>query len=112
MSKKIMYRPDVDRILQLLQETLKDHAGIRIWPSGDAYYLTVDIYGSAGRGPVLDLDDLEKIADALMECRTKWRRRLDILFYPTAGVDGNTLSFQIETGTLKKELLVAFETNA
>lgn len=112
MSKKIMYRPDVDRILQLLQETLKDCAGIRIWPSGDAYHLTVDIYGSAGRDPVLNLDDLEKIADALLECRTEWRRRLDILFYPTAGLEGSTLSFQIYSRSLKKELLVAFETNA
>ena len=113
-EKKIMRRPDVDVIKQLLEETLKDLPGVRFWPHGDAYYLTVDICGSASRGPVLDLDDLERIAEALLRCRTEWRRRLDILFYPTERSDDGrqALSFQIETELLKEDLLVEFETKS
>lgn len=112
-EKKTMRRPDVDAIRQLLQETLKECRGLRVWPSGDAYHLTVDIYGTTSRGPVLDLDDLERIAEALLKQREEWRRRLDILFYPTERPDDgwSALSFQIETELLKDDLLVEFEAN-
>ena len=36
-EKKTMRRPDVDAIRQLLQETLKECRGLRVWPSGDVW---------------------------------------------------------------------------
>ena len=108
-----MRRPNVDAIKQLLQETLKDLTGVEIWPSGDVDCLTVALSVNSPRGPVLDLDDLKRIAEALLKTSLRdYERDLRFLLYPSVVTgDWLQLSIQIETQDLRDDLLEEFEAN-